>query len=142
MKSAKVPVVICQDTGSQGDPYEDFIEQGAAYDRQHGGKGWAGLPFNDDELNTMTLCYTSGTTSRPKGVESSYRGAYLAAVAAALESRITHDSRYLWILPMFHCVGWFQPYACVMMMCTQYCLRAVGNYDEVWKGFLERGITH
>lgn len=29
-----------------------------------------------------------------------------------------------------------------MAMATQECLRAVGDYSDVWKGFLERGVTH
>lgn len=62
---------------------------------------------------------TSGTTSRPKGVETTYRGTYLAAVANAVESGLGRDSVYLWILPMFHCLGWCFPYACTMIMCTQ-----------------------
>ena len=27
-------------------------------------------------------------------------------------------------------------------MATQICLRGVGDYSEVWKGLLERGVTH
>lgn len=43
---------------------------------------------------------------------------------------------------MMHCLGWTFGYASVMAMATQECLRSVGDYSEIWKGFLERGVTH
>lgn len=83
-----------------GDEYEAFLDEGRKYDQQSGGLGWSGLEFESDELATFSLCYTSGTTSKPKGVESSYRGTYLAGIANAVESGLNHASKYLWILPM------------------------------------------
>lgn len=67
--STQLPVVICQD-GKAGCPYEAFLEEGAAFDRQNGGLGWAGLEFVADEERTFAICYTSGTTNLPKGVET------------------------------------------------------------------------
>jgi acyl-coenzyme A synthetase/AMP-(fatty) acid ligase len=29
-----------------------------------------------------------------------------------------------------------------MAMCTQVCMRAVGNYDQTWDLFVNHGITH
>ncbi|KAL8277498.1 hypothetical protein RQP46_010128 [Phenoliferia psychrophenolica] len=144
VESATVPVVVCKDTYTRDDPYEVFLGTGQVEDERTGSKGWEGEPLRmgGEENDTFAISYTSGTTSRPKGVETSYRGTYLAAVANAVESGLTKNSVYLWILPMFHCVGWCFPYACTMAMCTQVCLRGVGNYDEVWKGFTERGVTH
>lgn len=135
-------IVICNDSGRSDDAYERLLLQGDAYDRDHGRKGWSGLEFQKDENETFAISYTSGTTSRPKGVETSYRGSYLAGVANAVESGLNADSVYLWILPMFHCLGWCYPYAITMSMCTQLCLRQVGDYSEVWRGLLERGVTH
>ena len=59
-----------------------------------------------DEDDSITINYTSGTTGRPKGVMYHYRGAYLNAIAMALDHRLAADSSYLWTLPMFHCNGW------------------------------------
>ncbi|GAA5919156.1 hypothetical protein JCM1841_002476 [Sporobolomyces salmonicolor] len=136
-----VQVVVCSDTGGEEDEYERFLTEGQRYDRELGGKGWAGLEFEKDENATFAISYTSGTTSRPKGVLTSYRSTYLAAMANAVESRLSDNSRYLWTLPMFHCVGWCFPYACTMSMATQVCLRAI-DYSEIWQGLLERGVTH
>lgn len=55
-------------------------------------RGWELIMAVDDEEAGCSLCYTSGTTGRPKGVLTSYRGSYLAAVANAFEARITTDS--------------------------------------------------
>ncbi|GAA6004491.1 hypothetical protein JCM10207_000751 [Rhodosporidiobolus poonsookiae] len=140
-RKSGVRVVVCRDTYDAEDPYEQLLREGEKEDQRRGGKGWGGLGFQQDEEATFAISYTSGTTSRPKGVETSYRGTYLAAIANAVEARLSGDSRFLWTLPMFHCLGWCFPYACTMTMATQVCLRAM-DYDEIWRGFLERGITH
>ncbi|GAA6058741.1 hypothetical protein JCM10212_003429 [Sporobolomyces blumeae] len=139
-----VQVVVCRDTGASDDEYEQLLTEGREYDRKHGAKEWSGLEFQADENATFAISYTSGTTSRPKGVETTYRSTYLAAVANAHESRLDDQTRFLWTLPMFHCCGWTYPYATVLAMCTSVCLRAVGDYTDVWKGLLEpnQGITH
>ncbi|GAA5932475.1 hypothetical protein JCM3775_005929 [Rhodotorula graminis] len=137
----KVQVVRCVDTGKADDPYEQFLREGAAYDQKLGGKEWAGLEFHRDEESTIAITYTSGTTSRPKGVELTARGCYLAAIANAVESRLTDNSIYLWTLPKFHVLGWCFPWSTTMAMCTQVCLRAM-DYSVIWDAFLNDGITH
>ncbi|GAA6022650.1 hypothetical protein JCM11491_001152 [Sporobolomyces phaffii] len=136
----RVQVVVCRDTAD--DEYEALLREGQAYDRRHGNREWSGLPFVEDENSTFAISYTSGTTSRPKGVETSYRSTYLAAVANAHEARLDDRSRFLWTLPMFHCCGWCFPYATTLAMCTSVCLRGVGDYSEVWRGLQERSVTH
>ncbi|GAA5909022.1 uncharacterized protein JCM6883_002582 [Sporobolomyces salmoneus] len=140
LKGRGVQVVVCADRDH--DEYEKFLEEGREYDRRNGGKEWSGLEFIEDENATFAISYTSGTTSRPKGVETTYRSTYLAAVANAHEARLDDESVFLWTLPMFHCCGWCYPYATTLAMCTSVCLRGVGDYSEVWKGLLERGVTH
>ncbi|GAA6052555.1 hypothetical protein NBRC10513_003352 [Rhodotorula toruloides] len=141
-KDLEAQVVVCQDSYDASDPYEQFLEEGAAYDRKLGGKEWAGLEFVKDEEALFAISYTSGTTSKPKGVMTTFRGTYLAGIANAVEARLTDSSRFLWTLPMFHCVGWCFPYACTMAMCTQNCLRTTTlNYDDIW-ALLQSGVTH
>ncbi|BGP28698.1 hypothetical protein JCM10296v2_000434 [Rhodotorula toruloides] len=141
-KDSKAQVVVCQDSYDASDPYEQFLEEGAAYDRKLGGKEWAGLEVVKDEEALFAISYTSGTTSKPKGVMTTFRGTYLAGIANAVEARLTDSSRFLWTLPMFHCVGWCFPFACTMAMCSQYCLRTTTlKYDDIW-ALLKSGVTH
>ncbi|KAF7320258.1 putative acyl-activating enzyme 1, peroxisomal [Mycena kentingensis (nom. inval.)] len=137
-RDTKVPVIICNDTGRLGDPYEDFLATGRAFSQE---KGWGGLEYCADENAGVMLCYTSGTTGRPKGVLTTLRGSYLAAVANAYESKIYGDSTYLWILPMFHAAGWTFPWANTFACATQITMRAV-DYPQIWKHFLHSRVTH
>ncbi|MQL85117.1 hypothetical protein Taro_017630 [Colocasia esculenta] len=54
-----------------------------------------------DECHPISLNYTSGTTSSPKGVLYSHRGAYPTAIAAILLNDITVMPVYPWTVPMF-----------------------------------------
>ncbi|GAA5961273.1 hypothetical protein JCM3765_002894 [Sporobolomyces pararoseus] len=139
LKERNVQVVLCKDTDN--DEYEMLLKEGQARDRRTGGKEWSGLEFVEDENETFAISYTSGTTSRPKGVETSYRSTYLAAIANAHEARLDDKSRFLWTLPMFHCCGWCFPYATTLAMSTSICLRNV-DYTTIWEGLNERGVTH
>ncbi len=69
-----------------------------------------------DERAPLGLCYTSGTTGRPKGAEYTHRSTYLhaQAVAAPTGMRIARDDAVLPMVPMFHANAWGAPYAAVM----------------------------
>jgi fatty-acyl-CoA synthase len=58
------------------------------------------------ERDLLTINYTSGTTSRPKGVMITHRNAYLNVVGTLIHLPMTPADRYLWTLPMFHANGW------------------------------------
>lgn len=51
----KVPVIISNDTGQDGDPYEEFLTEGR---RSSCEKGWPGLEAEWDENAGAVLCYT------------------------------------------------------------------------------------
>ena len=65
----------------------------------------------EDEEETISINYTSGTTGQPKGVQYTYRGAYLNALSEVIVAGMSPESVYLWTLPMFHCNGWCFPWA-------------------------------
>ncbi|KAG2023311.1 AMP binding protein [Coprinopsis cinerea AmutBmut pab1-1] len=131
-------VIVSNDTGRAGDPYEDFLTEGRAYSNE---QGWRGLEAEPDENVGAVLCYTSGTTGRPKGVITTLRGSYLGAIGNAFEGRINKESTYLWILPMFHAAGWTYPWATVFAFATQITLRTV-NYTHIWNHLIHSGVTH
>jgi len=58
------------------------------------------------ETDLLTINYTSGTTSRPKGVMITHRNAYINVIGTLLHHPMTLTDRYLWTLPMFHANGW------------------------------------
>ena len=94
-----------------------------------------------DERGLLALNYTSGTTARPKGVMYHHRGAYLQALAMALQMRLDSDSKYLWTLPMFHCNGWSFPWAVTATGGTHLCLRTV-DPEQIWNHLRDSGVTH
>src|SRR5438128_7346673 len=58
------------------------------------------------ESDLLSINYTSGTTSRPKGVMITHRNAYMNTIGTLLHLRLGIGDRYLWTLPMFHANGW------------------------------------
>lgn len=138
LPTSRVRTIICHDTGREGDPYEGFLSSGRKFSQE---RGWAGLDVETNEDTGAVLCYTSGTTGRPKGVLTTLRGSYLAAIANAVEGQINRQSTYLWVLPMFHAAGWTFPWANVFGCATQVILRSV-NYPLIWKHLLHSNVTH
>ncbi len=77
------------------------------------------------ETDLLTINYTSGTTSRPKGVMITHRNAYLNAIGTLLHHPMTTADRYLWTLPMFHANGWTFVWIVTAAGGTHVCLRKV-----------------
>ena len=77
------------------------------------------------ERDLLTINYTSGTTSRPKGVMITHRNAYLNTVGTLLHFRMTCADRYLWTLPMFHANGWTFVWTVTAVGGVHVCLRKV-----------------
>ncbi|KZT30376.1 acetyl-CoA synthetase-like protein [Neolentinus lepideus HHB14362 ss-1] len=138
VKGSKVPVIVSQDTGRAGDPYEEFLSSGRRFSQE---KGWHGLEAEANEDVGACLCYTSGTTGRPKGVITTLRSSYLAAIANAFETRMNPESTYLWILPMFHAAGWTYPWAITFAFACQITLRTV-SYPHIWNHLLNSNVSH
>jgi fatty-acyl-CoA synthase len=70
-----------------------------------------------------------------------HRGAYLNAVAMALDLRLGNESRYLWTLPMFHCNGWTITWACAAVGAASVCIPRV-DPPLIWSLFKAGEATH
>jgi fatty-acyl-CoA synthase len=70
-----------------------------------------------DENEAASMCFTSGTTGKPKGVVYSHRALVLHSFAQSPGDSfaISHDSVVLAVSPMFHANAWGLPYTCTMV---------------------------
>ncbi|PSS29950.1 Acyl-activating enzyme like [Actinidia chinensis var. chinensis] len=89
------------------------------------------------EWDPISVNYTSGTTSRPKGVVYSHRGAYLNSLATVFLHGMGSMPIYLWTVPMFHCNGWCLIWGIAALGGTSICLRSVSP-----KGIFESIAVH
>ena len=80
-------------------------------------------PISEDDL--LTINYTSGTTSRPKGVMITHRNAYINIVGTLIHISMSCSDHYLWTLPMFHANGWTFVWIVTAVGGTHVCLRKV-----------------
>src|SRR5258708_2746065 len=82
-------------------------------------------PVKIAEGDLLTINYTSGTTSRPKGVMITHRNAYINTIGTLIHLHMTPADRYLWTLPMFHANGWTFVWTVTAVGATHVCLSKV-----------------
>jgi len=82
----------------------------------------ASFPFPRLEENQAAgLCYTSGTTGRPKGVLYSHRALVLHSLASALPDALglSQSDVMMPVVPMFHVNAWGLPFTSTMVGAKQ-----------------------
>jgi fatty-acyl-CoA synthase len=93
------------------------------------------------ETDLLSINYTSGTTSRPKGVMITHRNAWMNSLGSLAHWPMTPADRYLWTLPMFHANGWTFVWTVTAAGATHVCLRTV-DAASVYEQVRREHVTH
>jgi fatty-acyl-CoA synthase len=101
-------------------------------------------PFEGDEHAAAFMCYTSGTTGKPKGILYSHRSIMLHAISLMLTCcgvGITESDVVLPIVPMFHAGAWGLPYNCAFTGATQVFPGPYLDAESLLKLFESEKVT-
>ncbi len=117
-----------------GDAYEAFVDRGPPLT----------TPPERSEHDLAVLCYTSGTTGRPKGVGYPHRGLYLHTFAACLADghAVSGRDTVLHVVPLFHANAWGVPYAATMVGAKQVLPGPHPTVDEIAHIVEREGVTY
>lgn len=88
--------------------YEDIVNSGDSSKFE---------PFEGDEYTAAFMCYTSGTTGKPKGILYSHRSIVLHAMSFMMTGcgvGVSECDTVLPVVPMFHASAWGFPYNCAL----------------------------
>jgi len=121
-----IPIIVINDTQAGEMPAVDSALTTTDYEAflQTADESFTGL-MPDDEWQSLSLNYTSGTTGRPKGVLYHHRGSYLMSMGTIAGWQMPMHPVYLYSVPMFHCNGWGHAWTLAALAGTCVCLRAV-----------------
>lgn len=96
-----------------------------------------------DENSPLGLCYTSGTTGNPKGVEYEHRSQYLHTMAQCMTDSmaLSATDTILGIVPMFHAMGWGIPWSALMLGCKQVMPHRFMDPSRLMDLIVSEGVT-
>jgi fatty-acyl-CoA synthase len=118
------------------DSYEELLAGASADD-------WADPELDENEAAAM--CYTSGTTGRPKGVVYSHRSTMLhtlgVGAANPLGIGIFEGDVILPVVPMFHANAWGYPYLASMIGAKLVYPGPYLDPESLLEDFVTEGVT-
>ena len=134
-------VVVATEEGFEGwssdlpdvQDYEDFI---AGKDTEY---DWPQI----DENSPLGLCYTSGTTGNPKGVEYEHRSQYLHTMTQCMTDSmgLSGADSICGIVPMFHAMGWGIPWSATMLGAKQVLPHRFMDPIRLARLMADEGVT-
>ncbi|CAI8585294.1 unnamed protein product [Vicia faba] len=95
----------------------------------------------DSEWDPITLNYTSGTTSSPKGVVHCHRAAFIVSFDSLIDWSVPNQPVYLWTLQMFHSNGWSYPWGMAVVGGKNICTRKL-DAPTIYSLIETHGVTH
>ena len=102
------------------------------------------LPFEGDEYSAAFMCYTSGTTGKPKGILYSHRSIMLHSMGFLLGCSgpgINERDVVLPVVPMFHASAWGFPYGCTFVGATQVYAGPYSDAESLLQLFQLEKVT-
>ena len=98
---------------------------------------------NIDERSAAAMCYTSGTTGKPKGVVYSHRAIVLHSLAATQSSTLgaSEADVLLPVVPMFHANAWGFPFTCTLVGSDQVFPGQHMDPTSLLDAFVEQKVT-
>ncbi|KAL4577823.1 hypothetical protein LXL04_013937 [Taraxacum kok-saghyz] len=132
-------LVLITDDGPPSLPMDHFVD---TYERMvESGDNCFDWVRPESDWDPLTLNYTSGTTSSPKGVVHSHRGTFIVAVDSLLEWGVPKQPVCLWTLPMFHANGWSYVWGMAAVGATNVCLRKF-DASAMYSAIRNHKVTH
>ena len=113
--------------------YEAFIgDQPKQY-------AWPEIP----ETSPLGLCYTSGTTGEPKGVEYEHRSQYMHTMVQCMTDSMALSATdcICGIVPMFHAMGWGIPFSATMLGAKQVMPHRFMDTQRLVALIVSEGVT-
>jgi fatty-acyl-CoA synthase len=113
--------------------YEELLGSGERMDR------WRDV----NESDPAAMCYTSGTTGRPKGVVYSHRTIALHSLATALPDAFSLGERdtVLAAVPMFHANAWGLPFTSALVGARQVLARNAFDAASLLSQLAQERVT-
>lgn len=117
-------------------------EAGKAFEEKLAAEDGTPLPIPvEDEDDTITINFTSGTTSNPKGVMLTHRNTQLNAIETLYYFKYDQDTVYLRTNPDFHANGWGCAWSLFGVGATHITLPAV-RAEAIYNSIEQYGVTH
>lgn len=96
-----------------------------------------------DELEAASMCYTSGTTGRPKGAVYSHRAIMLHSLVSGMTDGLAIGQHEVLcpVVPMFHVNGWGLPFTATMVGCKQVLPGPYLDPESLLDLYVREGVT-